>query len=50
MLFSGADCGLLLCIAMDGANHVIGHAERAGGINLPGMGDRAGMVKYGWYE
>ena len=50
MILSGTDCGLLLHILMDGTSTVIGHLERAGGINLPGVDDRTEMVKYGWNE
>ena len=49
-LLSGADCGLLLHISMDGTRTAIGHLERAGGINLPDVDDRTGMVNYGWNE
>ena len=50
MLVSGNDCGLLLHIPMDGTSTAIGHLERAGGINLPDVDDRTGMVNYGWNE
>ena len=50
MLLSGTDCGLLLHISMDLMSTAIGHLERAGGINLPGVDDRTGIVKYGWIE
>ena len=50
MLVSGADCGLMLHISMDGASYAIHHLERAGDINLPDVDDRTGAVKYGWNE
>ena len=49
-MLSGTDCGLLLHILMDGMSNGIRQLERAGGINLPGVADRTGMVKYGWNE
>ena len=50
MLLSGTDCGLLLHALMDGMSTAIGHLERVGGINLPDVDERMGMVKYGWNE
>ena len=50
MLLSGNGCGLLLHISMDATNTAFGHLERAGGINLPDVDERTGMVKYGWNE
>ena len=50
MLLSGTDCGVLLHISMDGTSTAIGHLERAGGINLPDVVDRTGIVKHGWNE
>ena len=50
MGLDGTDCGLLLHISMDGTSTAIGYLERAGGINLPDVGERAGAVKYGWNE
>ena len=50
MMLSGADCGLLLHISMGGTSTAIGHLKRAGGINLPDVDDRTGMVNYGWNE
>ena len=50
MMWSGNGCGLLLHISMDATSTAIGHLKRAGGINLLGVGDRTGMVKYGWNE
>ena len=49
-MLNGTDYGLLLHISMDGTSTAIGHVERAGGINLPDVDDRTGMVNYGWNE
>ena len=50
MILSGADYGLLLHISMDGPSDAIRHLERAGGITLPDVADRSGIVKYGGNE
>ena len=50
MVMNGTDCGLWFHISMDGTSTAIGHLERAGGINLPDVDDRLGIVKNGWNE
>ena len=50
MMLSGTDCGLLLHISMDGPSTALRNLERAGGINLPDVDNRTGIVKYGWNE
>ncbi len=35
---------------MDGTSNAFHHLERAGGINLPAVHNRTGIVKYGWNE
>ena len=40
MMMSGTACDLRLHDSMDGTRNAIGHAERAGAVELAGVNDR----------